>query len=58
MGEAEALLTTHDAETFSAPDCATVVGWYRKALEMVGVESPRVVEEECRARAGRCVATA
>jgi hypothetical protein len=53
VGEKEAVLTTHDAETFSAPDCATVVGWYRRALEMCGVASPRVVEEECRARGGR-----
>jgi uncharacterized protein (TIGR02265 family) len=52
VGDTEAVLTTHDAETFSAPDCATVVGWYRRALEMVGVASPRVVEEECRARGG------
>jgi uncharacterized protein (TIGR02265 family) len=52
VGETEAILTTHEAETFSAPDCATVVGWYRRALEMCGVEHPRVVEEECRARGG------
>lgn len=52
-GEREALLTTHDAETFSAPDCLTVVGWYRRALEMCGAGSPRVVEEVCRARGGQ-----
>jgi uncharacterized protein (TIGR02265 family) len=51
-GEREAVLTTHDAETFSAPDCLTVVGWYRRALEMCGARAPRVVEEECRARGG------
>lgn len=51
-GEREAVLTTHEAETYSAPDCATVVGWYRRALEMCGVENPGVVEEECRARGG------
>jgi uncharacterized protein (TIGR02265 family) len=51
-GEKEAMLTTHEAETFSAPDCLTVVGWYRRALEMCGAASPRVVEEECRARGG------
>jgi uncharacterized protein (TIGR02265 family) len=49
-GEREAVLTTREAETFSTPDCLTVVGWYRKALEMCGAGSPRVVEEECRAR--------
>jgi len=51
-GETEALLTTRDAETFSAPDCLTVVGWYRRALEMCGAKAPRVVEEECRAKGG------
>jgi uncharacterized protein (TIGR02265 family) len=51
-GEREAVLTTRDAETFSAPDCLTVVGWYRRALEMCGAQSPRVVEEECRAKGG------
>ena len=51
-GEKEAVLTTHDAETFSGPDCATVVGWYRKALEMCGCRNVRVVEEECRAKGG------
>lgn len=49
-GEREAVLTTHDAETFSAPDCLTVVGWYRHALGMCGGKQPRVVEELCRAR--------
>jgi uncharacterized protein (TIGR02265 family) len=49
-GEGEAVLTTHGAETFSAPDCLTVVGWYRRALEMCGARQPRVVEEQCRAR--------
>jgi uncharacterized protein (TIGR02265 family) len=51
-GDGEAVLTTRDAETFSAPDCLTVVGWYRRALEMCGARSPRVVEEECRAKGG------
>jgi uncharacterized protein (TIGR02265 family) len=51
-GEKEAVLTTRDAETFSSPDCLTVVGWYRRALEMCGAEAPRVVEEECRAKGG------
>ena len=37
-GEKEAVLTTLDAETFSAPDCLTVVGWYRRALEMCGAQ--------------------
>lgn len=51
-GDKAAVLTTHGAETFSAPDCATVVGWYRRALEMCGCTGARVVEEECRAKGG------
>lgn len=52
VGDHEAVLMTRDAETFSAPDCLTVVGWYRRALAMCGAHSPRVVEEECRAKGG------
>jgi len=51
-GETSAVLTTYDAETFSTPDCHTVMGWYRKALEMCGCADVKVVEEECRARGG------
>jgi len=51
-GERAGLLTTTGAETFSAPDCLTVVGWYRRALELCGATGVRVVEEECRARGG------
>jgi hypothetical protein len=35
-----------------APGLPTVVGWYRRALEMCGAQAPRVVEEECRAKGG------
>jgi uncharacterized protein (TIGR02265 family) len=52
-GPSEGVLTTYDAATFSAPDCATVVGWYRRALEMCGAKNPQVVEDECRARGGQ-----
>ena len=52
-GPKEGVLTTHDAETFSAADCLTVVGWYRKALEMCGVSRPRIQEDECRASGGQ-----
>jgi uncharacterized protein (TIGR02265 family) len=51
-GEREAVLTTRDAETYSMADCLTVVGWHRRALAMCGARSPRVVEEDCRARGG------
>ena len=46
------VITTFDAETFSAPDCLTIVGWHRRALELCGVAGARVVEEECRAKGG------
>lgn len=49
-GPTEGLLTTHDAETFSAADCATVAGWYTEALEMCGAKNVRVEEIACRAR--------
>jgi uncharacterized protein (TIGR02265 family) len=52
-GEREAVLTTFDAETFSSPDCLTVVGWHRKALELCGVSRVQIVEDECRARGGK-----
>lgn len=51
-GPNEAVLTTLDAETFSVPDCLTVIGWHRKALEMCGAANVKIVEEECRARGG------
>jgi len=31
-----------DTETFSAPDCLTVVVWYRKALAMCGFAGVQV----------------
>jgi hypothetical protein len=52
IGPNEGVLTTIDAPTFSAPDCRTVIGWHRKALEMCGVQGVQIVEEECRARGG------
>lgn len=51
-GDSEGILTTHEAETFSKPDCHTVMGWYRKALEMCGCTDVRIAEEECRATGG------
>ena len=51
-GERSGVMTTYDAETFSVPDCLTVAGWYRRALEMCGVEGVSIVEDECRARGG------
>jgi uncharacterized protein (TIGR02265 family) len=51
-GEREGVLTTYDAEAFSAPDCLTIIGWHRRALEMCGATDVQIVEEECRARGG------
>ncbi|UCC73420.1 MAG: TIGR02265 family protein [Gemmatimonadota bacterium] len=51
-GESEGYLTTYDAETFSAADCLTVVGWYKRALAMCGATTVEVEEEECRALGG------
>ncbi len=51
-GDASGVLTTYDAEMFSAPDCLTVIGWHERALEMCGVSGVHIVEEECRATGG------
>ena len=51
-GATEAILTTRDATTFSAPDCLTVIGWHVRALEMCGAKDVVMTEEECRARGG------
>lgn len=49
-GEKKAILRTYDAPTFSRPDCLTVVGWHRKAIEMCGGTKVRVTETQCRAK--------
>ena len=51
-GATSGTITTHDAETFSRTDCRTVVGWYRRALELCGTSNVRVTESTCRARGG------
>ena len=51
-GEASGVLTTYDAETFSTPDCLSVIGWYKRALELCGVQNVSIQEDECRARGG------
>jgi hypothetical protein len=53
-GPNSGVLTTYDAETFSVPDCLTVIGWYREALLMCGARNVIVEEEECKAKGGRC----
>lgn len=52
-GENAGVMTTHEAETFSAPDCLSVIGWYRRALELCGAHGVAIDEDECRARGGQ-----
>lgn len=52
-GDTSGVLTTHDASDVDADDCRTVVGWYRRALELCGAKAVRVNETECRAKGGR-----
>jgi hypothetical protein len=49
-GPTSGVLTTYDAEVFSAPDCMTVVGWHRKALEMCGIKGVVIHHKDCRAK--------
>jgi uncharacterized protein (TIGR02265 family) len=51
-GERSGILRTFDAETFSATDCLTVVGWHVRAIELCGGKNVKVVETSCRARGG------
>jgi uncharacterized protein (TIGR02265 family) len=49
-GPTSGVLTTYDADAFSLPDCLTIIGWHRTALEMCGAVQVTIVETECRAR--------
>ncbi len=51
-GPTSGVITTHEADTQSVADCATVVGWYKEALAMAGARDVSIVEEACRARGG------
>ncbi len=53
-GPTSGVLITSEAETYSAADCLTVIGWYKVALQMCGAKSVRITEEECRAEGGTC----
>jgi predicted hydrocarbon binding protein len=46
------ILTTYEAETYSANDCLTVIGWYKEAMEMCGASEVTMVETTCRAKGG------
>jgi len=50
LSEKAGKLTTRDSQTFSHPDCLTVVGWHEKAIGMCGGRNARVTESKCRAR--------
>jgi uncharacterized protein (TIGR02265 family) len=51
-GPTSGILTTYDAETYSTPDCLTVIGWYKEALAMCGAKNISITEKICRARGG------
>jgi uncharacterized protein (TIGR02265 family) len=51
-GPASGVLVTEGAETFSAIDCLTVVGWHKEALRMCGAKQVLVRETSCRAKGG------
>jgi len=53
-GPDSGVITTYDAETYSLPDCLTVIGWYKEALKMCGAKKVLMEEEECRASGGSC----
>jgi uncharacterized protein (TIGR02265 family) len=49
-GERTAVLRTFEAESVTAADCLTVVGWHQRAIELCGGQDVKVVETQCRAR--------
>jgi hypothetical protein len=53
-GPQSGIMTTFESETYSAPDCLTVIGWHKEALKLCGAKQVNVVEEECRTKGGKC----
>jgi hypothetical protein len=51
-GPTSGVMTTYEAETYSAADCKTVIGWYKQALKMCGAKEVEMVEETCRSNGG------
>lgn len=49
-GPKSATLRTHDAESVTATDCLTVVGWHVRAIELCGGKNVKVVETKCRTK--------
>ncbi|HEY3822246.1 MAG TPA: TIGR02265 family protein [Polyangiaceae bacterium] len=54
VSDTKAVLRTRDSLSFSVADCATVVGWHVRAIEMCGGRNVRVTEAQCRALGGEC----
>ncbi len=52
LADTRAVLRTFDSESYSVADCATVVGWHVRAIEMCGGRNVRVTETICRALGG------
>ncbi|MFY9611071.1 MAG: TIGR02265 family protein [Blastocatellia bacterium] len=51
-GPSSGVMTTFQAETYSAEDCLTVIGWYKQALKMCGAQDVEIIEDTCRALGG------
>jgi uncharacterized protein (TIGR02265 family) len=49
-GDRSGTLRTHGAESVTATDCLTVVGWHVRAIELCGGKNVSVVETKCRTR--------
>lgn len=50
LGARSAVLRTFGAETVSATDCLTVIGWHQRAIELSSGTAVTVEETQCRAR--------
>lgn len=48
-GPTSCILRTFEAESVTATDCLTVVGWHVRAIELCGGKGVQVVEKLCRA---------
>ncbi|HET6439473.1 MAG TPA: TIGR02265 family protein [Anaeromyxobacter sp.] len=53
-GPNSAALRTYDAESVSAEDCLTVIGWHVRAIELCGGRNVTVTETRCRTRGHPC----
>jgi hypothetical protein len=51
-GKQSGRITTFEANTYSAVDCLTVIGWHKEALRMCGAKEVQMAETACRALGG------